>query len=92
MDPPSSRTAIRALIMQLLILWCEAHAAQERLRNEFKESSEPDKELASDSSMKAETRKSHGLASEQKSTKEFPRSQSRVWSAKTNLPPLNRSV
>jgi hypothetical protein len=42
--------------MQLLILWCEAHAAQERLRNKFKESSEPDKELALDSSMKAETR------------------------------------
>jgi hypothetical protein len=78
--------------MQLLILWCEAHAAQERLRNEFKESSEPDKELALDSSMKAETRKPHRLPSDQKSTKELPPSQSRVWSAKTNLAPLNRSV
>ena len=78
--------------MQLLILWCVAHAAQERLRNEFKESREPDKELALDSSIKAETCKSHGLASDQESTKEFPRSQARVWSAKTNLAPLNRSV
>ena len=66
--------------MQLLILWCVAHAAQERLRNEFKESREPTKRYALDSSMKAETCKSHGLASDQKSTKEFPRSQARIWS------------
>jgi hypothetical protein len=78
--------------MQLLILWCEAHAAQERLRNEFKESSEPDKEVGLDSSMKAEPRNPHRLPSDQKSTKEFPAAQSRVWSAKTNLASLNRRV
>src|ERR1700722_11783142 len=32
-------------IMPLLSLWCEAQAAQERLRNPFRESSKPNQEL-----------------------------------------------
>jgi hypothetical protein len=31
--------------MELLVLWCEARAAQQRLRNTFRESSKPDNEL-----------------------------------------------
>ena len=42
--------------MQLLNLWCEAQAAQERLRNTFKESSEFDKDVTLNSPIKAGTR------------------------------------
>ena len=38
--------------MQLLNLWCEAQAAQERLRNTFRESSKPNQELMLNSRIK----------------------------------------
>jgi hypothetical protein len=31
--------------MELLVLWCEAQAAQRRLRDTFKDSSKPNEEL-----------------------------------------------
>ena len=38
--------------MQFLILWCEVQAAQQRLRNTFRESSKPNKELLLNSPIK----------------------------------------
>ena len=45
--------------MELAFIWCEARAAQERLRNTFKESSKLDKELTLNSRNEAGTRAPH---------------------------------
>ena len=45
--------------MELAFLWCEARAAQERLRDTFKESSKLAKELTLNSPNEAGTRASH---------------------------------
>jgi hypothetical protein len=49
--------------MQLPFLWCEARAAQERLRNIFRESSKIDKEPTSNSPNDAGTRAPHRYVS-----------------------------
>jgi hypothetical protein len=47
--------------MQLLNLWCEAEAAQQRLRNTFRESSKPNQELMLNSPIKVGTPGPHRL-------------------------------
>jgi hypothetical protein len=45
--------------MELLVLWYGAQAAQQRLRNTFRNSSEPNKELTLNSSIKMRTPGTH---------------------------------
>ena len=60
--------------MELLVLWCEARAAQQRLRNTFRESSKPDKELTLNLPSNVGTHVPHRLPIGHKSIKCFSRS------------------
>jgi hypothetical protein len=51
--------------MELLILWCDAQSARERLRNTFKESGKPNKEVTLNSPIKVGTPSPHRLPIDQ---------------------------